>query len=86
MSRRALDLGPQVASMRCAFMDAGDVCGVEREGNDDGGAREGKLAKSRAGREAEALTQQPVSKREVNGRKGICEQGAVAPGKPAASR
>jgi len=53
-------------------MDAGDGRGIEREGNNDGGAREGKLAESRAGQEAEALMQQPVSKREVNGRKGIC--------------
>jgi hypothetical protein len=52
MSRSTLDVGPQEASMCCAFMDAGDGRGVEREGNDDGGAREGKLAESRAGREA----------------------------------
>ena len=58
--------------MCCAFMDAGDGCGIEREGNNDGGAREGKLVESRAGQEAEALMQQPVSKREANGRKGIC--------------
>jgi hypothetical protein len=74
MSRCALALDPQVARMRhLAFMDAGDYCGVEREGNNDGSTMEGELAKLR-GQEVEASMHQPASQREANGRKGISKQ------------
>jgi hypothetical protein len=67
--------------VRCAFEDTANGCGVERGGDNDGGAREGKLADLR-GQEVEASMQQPASKHGANERKGVSKQEAAAPGKP----
>jgi hypothetical protein len=47
--------------VRCTFEDANNGCGIERGGDNNGGAREGKLADLRV-QEAEASMQQPASK------------------------
>ncbi len=74
---------PTAKRVHCAFEEAGNGHRVERGGDNDDGAREGKLADSR-GQVVEASMQQPPSKHKANERKGISNQEAAVPGNPAA--
>jgi hypothetical protein len=70
-----------------AFNNVSDGRSVERGGDDedgsarDGSARDGELVDLR-GREAEASTQQPASKREANGRKAALTDFLLGLGNP----
>ncbi len=74
-----------------AFNNAGDGRSVERGGDNkdgsagDGSTRDGKRVDLR-GREAEALTQQPASEREANGRKAALEDFLLGVGNPVLGR